>query len=108
MKVLKLGIAGGVLLIASTVFGQEETPKLDKVFEKWDTNKDGGIDKTEFTVMKADIAEKRSEKGKDAPNKEVDPEKQFARFDVNSDGKIDKAEFIEKKEKAQERKATRD
>lgn len=104
MNKLKATILGIALISGTALMAQD---KADKGFEKFDTNKDGGIDKTEFIAMKAAHAEKRAENGKPAPEKEPDTDKQFARIDTDGNGLLSKEELAAKKEQMKEKREDR-
>ena len=102
MNKLKATILGIALISGTSLMAQDQP---EKGFEKWDTNKDGGIDKAEFLAMKKAKAEKRAADGKEASTKAKDPDKQFASIDTDKNGLISKAEMEAKKEqKAQAKK----
>ncbi len=101
MNKLKATILG-IVLISGTALMAQGNP--GKGFERWDTNKDGGIDKAEFAAMKKAHAEKRAENGKPVPDKAPDIDKQFARIDTNGNGLLSKEELAAKKDQAKERR----
>lgn len=101
MNTLKAMILGIALVSGNALMAQD---KSGRGFEKWDTNGDGGIDKTEFIAMKQAHADRRAENGKPAPEREPNPDKQFARIDTDGNGLISKEELAAKKEQAKERR----
>lgn len=101
MNKLKAAILGIALISGTAVMAQD---KSGKGFEKWDTNGDGGIDKTEFVAMKQAQAEKRAENGKPDPERVPDTDKQFARIDTDGNGLLSKEELAARKEQAKERR----
>ena len=68
--------------------------KVKDLFEKYDKNRNGVLDKNEFIRILIDIL---TELGEDLPVKkhlEV-AEEGFDRFDLNKDGKIEFKEFLD-------------
>ena len=71
-----------------------DNEKVKALFEKYDLNKNGVIDKDEFVRVMTDILR---ELGEDLPEKkhiEV-AEEGFSKFDLNKNGKIEFNEFFE-------------
>ena len=71
-----------------------DTERVKKLFEKYDFNKNGVLDKEEFVRIMVDVLK---ELGEDLPEKkhiEV-AEEGFSRFDINENGKIEFSEFFD-------------
>ena len=71
-----------------------DTERVKKLFEKYDFNKNGVLDKEEFVKIMVDVLK---ELGEDLPEKkhiEV-AEEGFSRFDINENGKIEFSEFFD-------------
>ena len=71
-----------------------DTSKVKELFEKYDKNRNGVLDKEEFLKILIDIL---SELGEDIPlkkHREV-AEEGLARFDLNKNGKIEFNEFCD-------------
>ena len=71
-----------------------DNEKVKNLFEKYDLNKNGVLDKDEFIKIMIDILR---ELGEDLPEKkhiEV-AEEGFTKFDLNKNGKIEFNEFFE-------------
>ena len=71
-----------------------DTERVRNLFEKYDLNKNGVLDKEEFVRIMVDILK---ELGEDLPEKkhiEV-AEEGFSRFDFNKNGKIEFNEFFD-------------
>ena len=71
-----------------------DTERVKKLFEKYDFNKNGVLDKEEFVRIMVDVLK---ELGEDLPEKkhiEV-AEEGFSRFDINENGKIEFNEFFD-------------
>ena len=71
-----------------------DNEKVKKLFEKYDLNKNGVMEKDEFIKVMVDIL---TELGEDLPEKkhrEV-AEEGLQRFDLDSNGKIDYNEFFD-------------
>ncbi|PRD55565.1 EF-hand domain-containing protein [Phyllobacterium myrsinacearum] len=85
---MKTILAAVVVLTAFTTFPAlaQEKPadkeKVDKTFDRIDTNKDGSIDRAELSVYLLAVVDKQRS----------DFESGFLEMDVNKDGKIDKEE----------------
>ena len=71
-----------------------DSTKVKELFEKYDLDKNGVLDKNEFVIVMIDILR---ELGEDLPEKkhlEV-AEEGFTRFDINQNHKIEFDEFYE-------------
>ncbi len=71
-----------------------DSTKVRELFEKYDLDKNGVLDKNEFVIVMIDILR---ELGEDLPEKkhlEV-AEEGFTRFDINQNHKIEFDEFFE-------------
>ena len=71
-----------------------DNERVQNLFEKYDFNKNGVLDKEEFVKIMVDVLK---ELGEDLPEKkhiEV-AEEGFSQFDFNKNGKIEFSEFFE-------------
>ena len=71
-----------------------DNERVKKLFEKYDFNKNGVLDKEEFVRIMVDVLR---ELGEDLPEKkhiEV-AEEGFSKFDINENGKIEFSEFFD-------------
>ena len=68
--------------------------KVRKLFEKYDFNKNGVMEKEEFIQVMVDILKDLGENLPEKKHREV-AEEGLARFDLNNNGKIEFSEFFE-------------
>ncbi len=91
-------------------------PSVEKVFEKWDANKDDKLSQEEFKAHREKRAErrmKRKNKNNKGKNKmmKLTPEEVFSKMDTNSDNFVSQEEMKDhremRKEKREERRERR-
>ena len=71
-----------------------DNDKVRKLFEKYDSNKNGVIEKEEFLKIMMDIMRELGEDLPEKKHREV-AEEGLARFDFNKNGQIEFNEFFE-------------
>ena len=71
-----------------------DTERVKKLFEKYDFNKNGVLDKEEFVKIMVDVLKELGEEKKKKKHIEV-AEEGFSRFDINENGKIEFSEFFD-------------
>ena len=71
-----------------------DNEKVKKLFEKYDLNKNGVMEKDEFIKVMVDILKELGEDLPERKHREV-AEEGLIRFDLNKNGKIEFNEFFE-------------
>ena len=71
-----------------------DNEKVKKLFEKYDFNKNGVMEKEEFIQVMVDILKELGEDLPEKKHREV-AEEGLQRFDLNNNGKIEFNEFFE-------------
>ena len=71
-----------------------DNDRVRKLFEKYDFNKNGIMEKEEFIQVMVDILKELGENLPEKKHREV-AEEGLARFDLNNNGKIEFNEFFE-------------
>ena len=71
-----------------------DNDRVRKLFEKYDLNKNGVMEKEEFIQVMVDILKDLGEDLPEKKHREV-AEEGLARFDLNNNGKIEYNEFFE-------------
>ena len=71
-----------------------DNERVKKLFEKYDLNKNGVLDKEEFVRIMVDILRELGENLPDKKHIEV-AEEGFSKFDINRNGKIEFNEFFD-------------
>ena len=71
-----------------------DNDRVRKLFEKYDLNKNGVMEKEEFVQVMVDILKELGENLPEKKHREV-AEEGLARFDLNNNGKIEFNEFFE-------------
>ena len=71
-----------------------DNDRVRKLFEKYDLNKNGVMEKEEFIQVMVDILKELGENLPEKKHREV-AEEGLARFDLNNNGKIEFNEFFE-------------
>ena len=71
-----------------------DSERVKKLFEKYDLNKNGVLDKEEFVRIMVDILRELGENLPDKKHIEV-AEEGFSKFDINRNGKIEFNEFFD-------------
>ena len=71
-----------------------DSERVKKLFEKYDLNKNGVLDKEEFVRIMVDILRELGENLPEKKHIEV-AEEGFSKFDINRNGKIEFNEFFD-------------